>query len=117
MIQRFGKDEINAVVNSINQASLLSGYTNKFLGGEILQKFEKEFAKFHNCKYGISVNSGTSALFVSQLAAGVNNNKVAIPSITFTSTTSQVVASGGIPTFTDIDTKFVIHAPKSIRII
>ena len=105
MIQRFGKDEINAVVNSITQASLLSGYTNKFLGGEILQKFEKEFAKFHNCKYGISVNSGTSALFVSQLAAGVNNKKVAIPSITFTSTTSQVIASGGVPTFTDIDTK------------
>ena len=103
MIQRFGKDEINAVVNSITQASLLSGYTNKFLGGEILQKFEKEFAKFHNCKYGISVNSGTSALFVSQLAAGVNNKKVAIPSITFTSTTSQVIASGGVPTFTDID--------------
>ena len=105
MIQRFGKDEINAVVNSITKASLLSGYTNKFLGGEILQKFEKEFAKFHNCKYGISVNSGTSALFVSQLAAGVKNKKVAIPSITFTSTTSQVIASGGIPVFTDIDSE------------
>jgi len=103
MIKRFGKDEIDAVTKSINKASLLSGYTNKFLGSELLQKFEKEFARFHNCKYGISVNSGTSALFVSQLAAGVKNNKVAVPSITFTSTTSQVVASGGIPDFTDID--------------
>ncbi|EIJ66896.1 pleiotropic regulatory protein DegT family protein [Candidatus Nitrosopumilus salaria BD31] len=105
MIKRFGKEEINAVVNSINKASLLSGYTNKFLGGEILQKFEKEFARFHNCKYGISVNSGTSALFVSQLAAGVKDNKVAVPSITFTATTSQVIASGGVPYFTDIDTE------------
>ena len=105
MIERFGKNEINAVVKSINKSSLLSGYTNKFLGGETLQKFEKEFAKFHNCKYGISVNSGTSALFVSQLAAGVKNKKVAIPSITFTSTTSQVIACGGIPYFTDIDPK------------
>ena len=105
MIERFGKNEIDAVVKSINKSSLLSGYTNKFLGGETLQKFEKEFAKFHNCKYGISVNSGTSALFVSQLAAGVKNKKVAIPSITFTSTTSQVIACGGIPYFTDIDPK------------
>ena len=105
MIKRFGKEEITAVVNSINKASLLSGYTNKFLGGEILQKFEKEFARFHNCKYGISVNSGTSALFVSQLAAGVKDNKVAVPSITFTATTSQVIASGGVPYFTDIDTE------------
>ena len=105
MIQRFGKDEIDAVTKSINKASLLSGYTNKFLGGEILQKFEKEFARFHNCKYGISVNSGTSALFVSQLAAGVKKNKVAVPSITFTATTSQVIASGGIPDFTDINSE------------
>jgi len=105
MIKRFGKDEIDAVTKSINKASLLSGYTNKFLGGEILQKFEKEFARFHNCKYGISVNSGTSALFVSQLAAGVKKNKVAVPSITFTATTSQIVASSGIPDFTDIDSE------------
>lgn len=103
MIKRFGKEEISAVINSINKASLLSGYTNKFLGGEILQKFEKEFARFHNCKYGISVNSGTSALFVAQLAAKVKNEKVAVPSITFTATTSQVIASGGTPVFTDID--------------
>ncbi len=105
MIKRFGKEEISAVVNSINNASHLSGYTNKFLGGELLQKFEKEFARFHNCKYGISVNSGTSALFVAQLAAGVKNKKVAVPSITFTATTSQVIASGRIPVFTDIDPK------------
>ena len=104
MINRFGKDEIDAVVKSINKASLLSGYTNKFLGGEILQKFEKDFAKFHGCKYGISVNSGTSALFVAQLAAGVKKNSgVSVPSITFTATTSQVIASGGIPSFVDID--------------
>lgn len=105
MLKRFGREEISAVINSINKASLLSGYTNKFLGGETLQKFEKEFARFHNCKYGISVNSGTSALFVSQLAAGVKNQKVAVPSITFTATTSQIIASGGLPNFTDIDPK------------
>ncbi len=106
MINRFGQDEINSVTQSIKNSSLLSGYTNKFLGGETLQKFEKEFAQFHNCKYGVSVNSGTSALFVAQLAAGIKNNtKVAVPSITFTATTSQVITAGGIPNFVDIDPK------------
>ena len=105
MIKRFGKEEIDAVIKSINKSSLLSGYTNKFLGGELLQKFEKEFARFHKCKYGISVNSGTSALFVAQLASGIKNKKVAVPSITFTATTSQVIASGRKPIFTDIDPK------------
>lgn len=104
MIQRFGNEEIRAVINSIRNASYLSGYSNKFLGGEEIQRFEKEFAHFHQCRYGITVNSGTTALFVSQKAAGVKlNDKVLVPCITFTATTSQVMACGGIPHFLDID--------------
>jgi perosamine synthetase len=104
MIQRFGKEEIEAVRKTIHTSSFLSGYTNKFLGGEEIQKFEAEFAKFHGCKYGIAVNSGTSALFVAQKAGGVKNkSKVAVPALTFTATISQIVACGGNPIFSDID--------------
>lgn len=104
MIHRFGKEEINAVSNTIKNSSFLSGYTNKYLGGEEIQKFEKEFAKFHGCKYGISVNSGTTALFVAQKAAGVKpKDKVAVPCITFTATTSQVLACNASPQFLDVD--------------
>ncbi len=104
MIQRFGNEEIKAVVKTIKNASYLSGYTNKYLGGEEIQKFESDFARFHGCKYGISVNSGTTALFVAQIAAGVTSkNLVSVPCITFTATTSQVIACGGKPQFVDID--------------
>ena len=104
MIERFGNEEIYVVIKSIKGASLLSGYTNKYLGGEEVQKFEKEFSRYHNCKFGVTVNSGTSALFVAQKAAGVKpKTKVAVPCITFTSTTSQVLACGGMPFFCDID--------------
>ncbi|MGI0021540.1 MAG: DegT/DnrJ/EryC1/StrS family aminotransferase [Nitrososphaeraceae archaeon] len=104
MIERFGKEEINAVTNSIKNASFLSGYTNKYLGGEEIQKFEEEFAKYHGCRYGIAVNSGTTALFVAQKSAGVRpKEKVAVPCVTFTATTSQVLACNGIPLFVDID--------------
>lgn len=104
MIQRFGKEEINAVTNIIKNSSYLSGYTNKYLGGEEIQKFEKEFAKFHGCKYGIAVNSGTTALFVAQKAAGIKpKDKVSVPCLTFTSTTSQVLACYALPQFLDVD--------------
>jgi len=104
MIHRFGNEEIKAVTTSIRNASYLSGYSNKFLGGEEIQKFEKEFAQFHGCKYGIAVNSGTTALFVSQKAAKIKpKQRVLVPCITFTATTSQVLACGGIPYFLDID--------------
>ena len=104
MIKRFDKSEIDVLVKTIKKASFLSGYTNKYLGGEEVQKFEKEFAHYHGCKYGIAVNSGTSALFVAQKAYGVTTkNKVAVPCLTFTATTSQVLACCAIPSFIDID--------------
>jgi len=104
LLTRFGNEEIKAVSNIIKKISYLSGFTNKYLGGEEIQKFEKEFAKFHGCKYGISVNSGTSALFVAQKAVNVNSkSNVAIPCISFTSTTSQVLACNATPIFFDID--------------
>ncbi len=104
MFERFGNEEIKAVTDSIKNASFLSGYTNKYLGGEDIQKFEKEFAKYHGCKFGVAVNSGTSALFVAQKAAGVSKkDKVLVPSLTFTATISQVLACNATPVFTDID--------------
>lgn len=103
-MQRFGNEEIKTVVTSIKNSSYLSGYTNKFLGGEDIQKFEEEFARYHGCKFGVAVNSGTTALFVAQKAGGVkHNSKVAVPCITFTATTSQVLACDAIPLFVDID--------------
>ena len=105
-MNRFNKQEIDAVIKSIKNASLLSGFSNKYLGGEITQKFEENFARFHGCKYGITVNSGTTALFVAQKTAGVKNkDKVAVPCLTFTSNTSQVLACNAQPVFIDIDSK------------
>lgn len=104
MIKRFGRDELESVSRIIKNASYLSGYTNKYLGGEEIQKFETEFARFHGCKFGITVNSATTALFVAQRAAGVTSkSKVSVPSYTFTATTSSVLASGAQPQFEDID--------------
>ena len=104
LIERFGKEELQAITKTFKNASYLSGFSNKYLGGEEIQKFEKEFAKFHGCKYGISVNSGTSALFVSLKASKISNkSNVSVPCLTFTSTTSQVLATGGKPNFMDID--------------
>ena len=104
MIKRFDNEEIETVTKFIKNASFLSGYTNKYLGGEEIQRFETEFANYHGCRYGIAVNSGTTALFVAQKAAGVGKkDKVAVPCITFTATISQVLACDATPYFIDID--------------
>tara|TARA_B110000438_G_scaffold85685_1_gene85166 strand:- start:5606 stop:5758 length:153 start_codon:yes stop_codon:yes gene_type:complete len=50
MIRRYNKKEIYKISKLLEKSSLLSGYTNNYLGGEEIQKFETEFAKFHGCK-------------------------------------------------------------------
>ena len=58
------KPEIdNAIKNVVENTA--------FIGGSFVEKFEKEFAAFCNCKYAVGVNSGTSALGFTLLGLGI----------------------------------------------
>lgn len=61
------KKEINQIYKVVK--------SGKFTMGAYVEKFEKEFAKYHNCKYGVMVNSGSSAnlLMVASLFYTTNN--------------------------------------------
>ena len=67
-------------------------------------EFEEKFARYHGCKYGICVSSGTTALHIALLAAGINpGDEVIVPALTFWATGSAVLMSGGIPVIVDVD--------------
>jgi len=63
--------EISAEVSQAIQRVLKSGY---FILNEEVEKFEKEFSEYVGVKYGISVNSGSNALFL--LCLKPLNNKI-----------------------------------------
>lgn len=66
--------------------------------------FEKEFADFHNCKYGITTISGTSAIMVALRALGVMpGDEVLIQSYMCIADTEAIVQIGAIPVFCDIN--------------
>lgn len=123
-MKRFDKKEIEIVTQIIENGEYLSGFTTTFRGGEQVQKFEKEFARFIGVKYAISVNSGTSALFVAFKAAmeyGIIQNKkkfrnpeIHLPACTFTADPSSALMAGGKIIFEDINEKtFCMIPPKS----
>jgi dTDP-4-amino-4,6-dideoxygalactose transaminase len=73
------------------------------LGPEV-EAFEKEFAARHNVKHAVAVNTGTSALHVALLAAGVKaGDEVITVSMTFIATVSAIRYTGATPIFVDID--------------
>ncbi len=63
--------------------------------GKRVSYFEDMFAEYVGAKYAIAVNSGTSALHLAVIAAGVSfGDEVIIPDITFISTANAVLYEG-----------------------
>lgn len=102
-----GKEEMEAV-----QRVMASG--NVASGPEV-QSFESEFSKFVDGRKCIAVNSGTSALHLAFIAAGIRpGDEVIVPSFTFAATANSVALAGGTPVFADIEENFFNLDPKSV---
>lgn len=67
------------------------------------EKFEREFADFCGCKYGVGVNSGTDALFISlkAMGVGIGDEVITVPN-TAVPTVSAVIMTGARPVFVDV---------------
>ncbi|ROS57064.1 DegT/DnrJ/EryC1/StrS aminotransferase family protein [Frigoribacterium sp. PhB118] len=92
-----GDDEREAV-----DAVLRSGMLAQ---GPEVAAFEHEFsAELAHDRSSVAVNSGTSALHLGLLAAGVGpGDEVIVPSFTFAATANSVALTGATPVFADID--------------
>lgn len=79
--------------------------------GKYISIFENKFKKIVNTKFASSVNSGTSALHLSLLAAGVKKNDlIIVPTYTFAATINAILYTGAKPWFFDIsEDDFVLN--------
>jgi dTDP-4-amino-4,6-dideoxygalactose transaminase len=91
------KPEIDAAVaRAIDSA--------QFVLGPEVAAFEERFAAYCNVRHCLAVNSGTSALHLALLAAGVGpDDEVITVSMTFVATTAAILYSGARPVFVDVD--------------
>ncbi len=68
------------------------------------REFERAVADYVGAAHAVAVNSGTTALHLALLAAGVQpGDEVICPSFTFIATANAIVYCGGVPVFADID--------------
>ncbi len=90
----YGKKEIDAVVSCLKNSTQMSKNASEF---------ESKISKLFNKKYGLFVNSGSSALYLgmeaSNLAAG---SEVITPALTFSTTVGSIVKNNLIPVFVDV---------------
>lgn len=91
------KNEITAATEEVLKDA-------SFAGGPFVEKFELEFAKFCECRYAIGVGSGTEALWLTLLAAGVGHGDevITVPN-TFIATVEAISFCGATPVLVDVD--------------
>ncbi|MGB8785118.1 MAG: aminotransferase class I/II-fold pyridoxal phosphate-dependent enzyme, partial [Terriglobales bacterium] len=87
-----------------------------FIGGPMVENFEKEFAAFCRTERAVAVNSGTDALRFALMAAGVKAGDVVVTvPHTFIATTEAISQSGALPEFVDIDERTYNMDPEKLR--
>src|SRR5579872_975931 len=90
--------------------------TAAFIGGPIVEEFEKSFAEFCDAKYAVGVSSGTDALRFALMASGVQQGDVVVtvPN-TFIATTEAISQAGATPEFVDIDERTYNMDPEKLK--
>ena len=93
------KSEIDAAVARVFESS-------QFILGPEAAAFEEEFAAFCDVQYAVGVNSGTSALHLALLAAGIGpGDEVLTVPFTFFAGVAAIEYAGATPVYVDIDTE------------
>ena len=87
--------------------------TGDFTLGKPLVQFESKFAKLIGSKYAIGVNSGTDAIKLSLIAAGIKpGDEVITASNTFVATVGAINEVGAKIVFVDCDDTFCMDVKK-----
>jgi len=90
--------------------------TAGFIGGPVVEDFEKAFAAFCATQHAVGVGSGTDAVRFALMAAGVRQGDVVVtvPN-TFIATTEAISQAGATPEFVDIAERTYNMDPEKLR--
>jgi dTDP-4-amino-4,6-dideoxygalactose transaminase len=104
------------ILGEINHAIQQVIECGAFAGGPFVAQFEEDFATYNECGHAIGVGSGTEALWLALLAAGVGSGDdvITVPS-TFMATAEAITYCGARPVFVDVDELTYTMDPAALK--
>ena len=106
----YGKEEINASLNVLKKKSL------SLIDGPSVKKLENKVAHIFGKKYGLMVNSGSSANLLAFASLKLKKgSEVITPTLTFSTTVAPIYQLGLIPHFIDVEKNNFVASIKQIK--
>ena len=91
----YGKEEIDAVVKCLNRSTQM---------GKNARNFESKIANLFDKKYGLFVNSGSSALYIGIESLNFpKKSEIITPALTFSTSVGCLIKNDLIPVFVDVE--------------
>jgi len=106
----YGREEINASLKVLKNNSL------SLMDGKNVKKLEQTVSKIFGKKFGLMVNSGSSANLLGLASLNLKEgSEVITPSLTFSTTISPLYHLNLIPRFIDVKENFFVANAKQIE--
>lgn len=103
------KEEIDGAVLGVLASA-------QYVLGDEVARLEQEFAEYCGARHAIAVNTGTSALHLALLAAGIGpGDEVITVPFTFIATVSAICYTGAMPVFVDVEPVTLTMDPARIE--
>ena len=102
-----GDEEISAVVDVLKKSTQM---------GKKVKLFEEKISQLFNKKYGLMVNSGSSAIMLAMEVLDLPpGSEIITPALTFSTTVSYIVRNNLIPVFIDVEEGTYCINPSKIE--
>ena len=106
----YGEEEIDAVIQVLRENSLA------LIDGSAVRNFEERVASIFGKKYGLMVNSGTSANTLAVASVNLKPGaEVITPALTFSTTVAPLIQLGLTPAFVDVEPDTYVIDPGKVE--
>ena len=87
----------------------------EYIGGAVVDAFEREWAAYCGAAHAVGVANGTDAIQLALTALGIGpGDEVVVPSSTFIATAAAVVRAGARPRFADVSDATLLLTPETL---